>query len=169
MIIWSIIFISTEKTHSSVENYFLNPKHVSFPFSFKIVTKWTNIKKTQVRMMGFNYLGMNESVTLHLDPEKFLPKLSWMPMAGTETLLLNSLAPPAWLDMLNLLIFFFFPLKLKRQHLINTFCSGSYSLMKGSSSNSVAVARFSASATKHLRRKFLAISDISGGISGWTL
>ena len=60
----------------------------------------------------------NESVTIHLDPEKFLPKPSWMPMAGTETLLLNSLAlPPAWLDMLNLLIFFFLPLKLKRKHL----------------------------------------------------
>ena len=66
--------------------------------------------------MGCNNFGKNESVTIHLDPEKFLPKPSWMPMAGTETLLLNSLAlPPAWLDMLNLLIFFFLPLKLKRR------------------------------------------------------
>ena len=45
----------------------------------------------------------------NLDPEKFLA--SWI--AGTDTLLLNSLVPPAWLDMLNLLIFFFLPEKLK--------------------------------------------------------
>ena len=75
------------------------------------------VNKYQVdrdRLTEFNYFGINESVRIHLDPEKFLPKPSWM--AGTETLLLNSLAPPAWLEMLNLLIFFFLPLKLKRQH-----------------------------------------------------
>ena len=47
--------------------------------------------------------------SIYLDPEKFLASC----MAGTDTLLLNSLAPPpAWLDMLSLLIFFFLPLKL---------------------------------------------------------
>ena len=44
-----------------------------------------------------------------------------------------------------------------------------YSVMKLSSNNSVAVARFSGSGSKQRFMKALAVSDISAGISGWIL